>query len=84
MPRPFNQRVELICSLEPIEVAKSEAEKFKYEHAEKCDIWAGEGDQWSVKFKKGLRVFVPKAFWFGSCLVAGQVPRLSCGKVWHP
>ena len=69
----FNQEVELIHDLEPIEVAKSEAEKFKYEHAEKCDIWAGEGDQWFVKFKKGARVFVPKAFRF-SRLVAGQIP----------
>ncbi|KAL4066936.1 hypothetical protein J3A83DRAFT_4165578 [Scleroderma citrinum] len=69
----FNQEVELIHDLEPIEVAKSEAEKFKYEHAEKCDIWASEGDQWFVKFKKGARIFVPKAFRF-SRLVAGQIP----------
>lgn len=69
----FNQEIELIHDLEPIEVARSEAEKFKHEHGEKCDIWAGEGDQWFVKFKKGARVFVPKAFRF-SRLVAGQIP----------
>ncbi|EIW84299.1 fatty acid synthase [Coniophora puteana RWD-64-598 SS2] len=69
----FNQEVELIHDLEPIEVAQSDAEKFKHEHGDKCDIWAGEGDQWFVKFKKGARVFVPKAFKF-SRLVAGQIP----------
>ncbi|KAG9315241.1 hypothetical protein JVU11DRAFT_4375 [Chiua virens] len=69
----FNQEVELIHDLEPIEVAQSEAEKFKYEHGDKCDIWTAEGDQWFVKFKKGARVFVPKAFRF-SRLVAGQIP----------
>ncbi|KAH7913599.1 hypothetical protein BJ138DRAFT_606981 [Hygrophoropsis aurantiaca] len=69
----FNQEIELIHDLEPIEVAQSEAEKFKFEHGDKCDIWNGEGDQWFVKFKKGARVFVPKAFQF-SRLVAGQIP----------
>ncbi|KAG8213088.1 hypothetical protein J3R82DRAFT_11484 [Butyriboletus roseoflavus] len=69
----FNQEIELIHDLEPIEVAQSEAEKFKYEHGDKCDIWTAEGDQWFVKFKKGARVFVPKAFRF-SRLVAGQIP----------
>lgn len=69
----FNQEIELIHDLEAIEVAQSEAEKFKYEHGDKCDIWTGEGDQWFVKFKKGARVFVPKAFKF-SRLVAGQIP----------
>jgi 3-oxoacyl-ACP reductase-like protein len=39
----FNQEVELIHDLEPIEVAGAEAEKFKYEHGDKCDILAGEG-----------------------------------------
>jgi fatty acid synthase subunit beta len=69
----FNQEIELIHDLEPVEVAQSEAEKFKYEHGDKCDIWTGEGDQWFVKFKKGARIFVPKAFKF-SRLVAGQIP----------
>ncbi|KAF8843701.1 hypothetical protein BDN67DRAFT_963867 [Paxillus ammoniavirescens] len=69
----FNQEVELIHDLEPIEVAQSEAEKFKYEHGDKCDIWTATGDQWFVKFKKGARVLVPKAFRF-SRLVAGQIP----------
>lgn len=69
----FNQEVELIHDLEAIEVAEAEAEKFKYEHGHKCDIWAGEGGQWFVKFKKGARVLVPKAFKF-SRTVAGQIP----------
>jgi hypothetical protein len=50
--KAFNQEIELIHDLEPIEVAQSKAGKFKYEH----------GDQWFIKFKKGARVLVPKAF----------------------
>jgi fatty acid synthase subunit beta len=54
-------------------VSDSEAQKFKLQHGDKCDIWAGEGDQWFAKLKKGAIVFVPKAFKF-SRTVAGQVP----------
>ncbi|KAI0787467.1 fatty acid synthase [Fomes fomentarius] len=69
----FNQEIELLHDLEPFEASQIDADKFKYEHGDKCDIWAGEGGQWFVKFKKGARVFVPKAFKF-SRLVAGQIP----------
>ena len=60
----FNQEIELAHDLEPIEVAESEAQKFKLQHGDKCDIWLGEGGQWFVKFKRRARVFVPKAFKF--------------------
>ncbi|KAF9467993.1 fatty acid synthase [Collybia nuda] len=69
----FNQEVELIHDLEPIEIAESEAQKFKLQHGDKCDIWAGESGQWFAKLKKGACVFVPKAFKF-SRTVAGQIP----------
>jgi fatty acid synthase subunit alpha len=69
----FNQEVELIHDLEAIEVAEAEAAKFKYQHGDKCDIWAGESGQWFVKFKKGACIYVPKAFKF-SRTVAGQIP----------
>jgi fatty acid synthase subunit alpha len=69
----LDQEIELIHDLKPVEVAQSEGEKFKYEHGDKCDICTGDSDQWFVKFKKGARVLVPKAFTFG-CLVAGQIP----------
>ncbi|KAI0077780.1 fatty acid synthase [Panus rudis PR-1116 ss-1] len=69
----FHQEIELLHDLEPFEAAQAEAEKFKYEHGEKCDIWAGEGGQWFVKFKKGARVIIPKAFKFNR-LVGGQLP----------
>ena len=69
----FNQEIELLHDLEPFEASEVDAEKFKYEHGEKCDIWAGEGDQWFVKFKKGARVLIPKAFQFNR-LVGGQIP----------
>ncbi|KAJ6624064.1 fatty acid synthase [Mycena sp. CBHHK59/15] len=69
----FNQEIELIHDLEPIEVAESEAHKFKLQHGDKCDVWAGEGGQWFFKLKKGALVFVPKSFSFNRT-VAGQIP----------
>ncbi|KAJ7285205.1 fatty acid synthase [Mycena rebaudengoi] len=61
----FNQEIELIHDLEPIE--------FKLQHGDKCDVWAGEGGQWFFKLKKGALVFVPKSFSFNRT-VAGQIP----------
>jgi fatty acid synthase subunit alpha len=69
----FNQEVEMTHDLEAIEVSEVDAQKFKKKHQDKCDIWAGEGDQWFVKFKKGACIFVPKAMSF-SRTVAGQIP----------
>jgi fatty acid synthase subunit alpha len=54
-------------------VSQTEADRFKLEHGERCDIWAGEGGEWHVKFKKGARVWVPKAVVFNR-QVAGQLP----------
>ncbi|KAI9439787.1 fatty acid synthase [Lactarius indigo] len=70
----FNSEVELIHDLEPLEVTDTDAEKFKKEHGDKCDIWAGEGGQWFVKLKKGARVYIPKAISYNR-LVAGQLPN---------
>ncbi|CAK5268309.1 unnamed protein product [Mycena citricolor] len=70
----FNQEIELLHDLEPIEVTETEAQKFKLQHGDKCDIWAsGSGEQWFFKLKKGALVFVPKSFSF-SRTVAGQIP----------
>ncbi|THV07258.1 fatty acid synthase [Dendrothele bispora CBS 962.96] len=69
----FQQEIELTHDLEPIEVTEAEAQKFKLQHGDKCDIWAGEGDQWFFKLKRGACVFVPKSFSF-SRKVAGQLP----------
>jgi 3-oxoacyl-(acyl-carrier-protein) synthase len=71
--KTFNQEVELIHDLEPLEVSQEEAEKYKHEHGDKCDIWAAGEGQWFMKLKKGARVFVPKAISFNR-LVAGQIP----------
>ena len=54
-------------------MSDSETQKFKMQHGDKCDIWAGEGTQWFAKFNKGACVFNPKAFKF-SRMVAGQIP----------
>jgi fatty acid synthase subunit beta len=69
----FQQEIELVHDLEPIEVSQVEAEKFKHLHEDKCDIWTGGEGQWFVKFKKGATVMVPKSFKF-SRTVAGQIP----------
>jgi fatty acid synthase subunit alpha len=65
--------VEPIHDLEPIEVSDWEAQKFKMQHSDKCDIWAGEDGQWFAKFKKGAYFSIPKAFKFGRT-VARQIP----------
>ncbi|KAF9007571.1 fatty acid synthase [Cyathus striatus] len=69
----FNQEIELTHDLEPIELSDSEAQKFKLQHGDKCDVWEGEGGQWFAKLKKGACIYVPKAFTF-SRTVAGQIP----------
>ena len=69
----FHQEIELIDDLEPFEASEVEATKYKHEHGDRCDIWAGGGGQWFVKFKKGARIMVPKAFKF-TRTVAGQIP----------
>jgi len=56
----FNSDIELIHDLEPLEVTDADAEKFKKEHGDKCDIWAGEGGQWFVKLKRGACVYIPR------------------------
>ena len=63
----------MLHDLEPFELAQAEADKFKLEHGDKCDIWAGEGGQWFVKLKKSARVLIPKSFKFNR-LVGGQIP----------
>jgi len=54
----FNQ-VELLHDLEPIGISELEAQKFKLQHGDKCDAWAGDGGQWFAKFKKGA-IFILK------------------------
>jgi len=71
--KSFLQEVQLTHDLEPLEVSATEAQKFKLEHGDKCDVWVKESGEWSVKLKKGARVLVPKAFSFNRT-VAGQIP----------
>jgi len=69
----FSQEIELTHDLEPFEVTEAEAQKFKLQHGDKCDIWAGEGGQWFAKPKAGSYIHVYKALKF-SRTVAGQIP----------
>ncbi|EEB89578.1 hypothetical protein MPER_12305, partial [Moniliophthora perniciosa FA553] len=55
----FHQEVELIHELEPIEVDESEAQKFKLQHGDKCDIWAGESGPMVLQAEERRCVLFP-------------------------
>lgn len=69
----FYQEVELTHDLEALEISKEDAERFKREQGDKCDVWAQASGEWFVKFKRGARILVPKAIRFDR-VVAGQIP----------
>ncbi|ORY35430.1 fatty-acid synthase complex protein [Naematelia encephala] len=69
----FYQEIELNHDLEPLEISAEDAARFKREQGDKCDVWIQESGEWKVKFKKGARVFIPKAIKFDR-VVAGQLP----------
>lgn len=69
----FHQEVELNHDLEPLEIPAEDAARFKREQGDKCDIWAQASGEWFVKFKKGARIYIPKAIKFDR-VVAGQIP----------
>ncbi|WVQ99902.1 hypothetical protein IAU59_007045 [Kwoniella sp. CBS 9459] len=71
--KSFHQEVELNHDLEPLEIPAEDAARFKREQGDKVDVWAQESGEWFVKFKKGARVFLPKAVKFDR-VVAGQIP----------
>ncbi|WWC71664.1 uncharacterized protein I206_105622 [Kwoniella pini CBS 10737] len=71
--KSFHQEVELSHDLEPLEISAEDAERFKREQGDKVDVWAQASGEWFVKFKKGARVFLPKAVKFDR-VVAGQIP----------
>jgi len=58
-------------SISMIGVTHKDASKFKLQHSDKCDIWAGEGGQWFFKLKKGHSYSFQKPF----CSVAQSVVR---------
>ncbi|WVR07425.1 hypothetical protein IAU60_004466 [Kwoniella sp. DSM 27419] len=71
--KSFHQEIELNHDLEPLEISAEDASRFKREQGDKVDVWAQESGEWFVKFKKGARVFLPKAVKFDR-VVAGQIP----------
>ncbi|KAI0258624.1 hypothetical protein BC834DRAFT_974974 [Gloeopeniophorella convolvens] len=72
--KTLNLEVELIHDIESLEASDTDAEEFKKEHGEKCDIWASEGGRWFVKLRRGARIYIPKAISY-NCLIAGQLPN---------
>ncbi|CAK9439070.1 uncharacterized protein LODBEIA_P32940 [Lodderomyces beijingensis] len=67
------QEVVIQHDLEPFECSKENAEQYKHEHGENCEIFEIEGGEYTVKILKGAKLFIPKALRFDR-LVAGQIP----------
>ncbi|KAJ1969576.1 fatty acid synthase alpha subunit Lsd1, partial [Dimargaris verticillata] len=60
--------------LEPFEASLEEAQQFQSQNGDHVDIYENkESGQWTVRFRKGATLMVPKALRFDR-LVAGQVP----------
>ncbi|KAJ7742455.1 putative fatty acid synthase alpha subunit [Mycena maculata] len=70
--RSSTRRLSSSTILSPLKLSNP-AHKFKLQHSDKCNIWAGEGGQWFFKLKKGALMFMPKSFSF-SRTVGGQIP----------
>ncbi|KAA8909923.1 hypothetical protein TRICI_004308 [Trichomonascus ciferrii] len=72
--KQFMQEVIVEHDLEPFESSKEAADQFKHEQGDKVEVFEiPESGQWTVRFLKGARIFVPKALKFDR-LVAGQIP----------
>lgn len=72
--KQFMQEVIVEHDLEPFEASKEAADQFKLEQGDKVEVFEiGDSGEWSVRFLKGARVFIPKALKFDR-LVAGQIP----------
>lgn len=68
----FTQEIELNHDLEAIETSPGDADKFRHQHGDKVDVYT-DGDRCFVRFKKGAKIWIPKAIQFDR-LVAGQLP----------
>ncbi|EEB09746.1 fatty acid synthase alpha subunit Lsd1 [Schizosaccharomyces japonicus yFS275] len=69
------QEVVIDHDLEPFEASKDAAHEFKLKHGDKVEIFAiPDSTEWSVRFKRGTSLLVPKALRFDR-FVAGQIPR---------
>ncbi|WAR63063.1 hypothetical protein PtB15_18B145 [Puccinia triticina] len=68
----YTQEIELNHDLEAIETSRADAEKFKFQHGDKVDVWF-DGDKCFIRFKKNAKIMIPKAVRFDR-LVAGQIP----------
>ncbi|PRT55201.1 Fatty acid synthase subunit alpha [Wickerhamiella sorbophila] len=72
--KQFLQEVIVAHDLEPFEASKELAEQFQLEQGDNVEVFPVlESDQYTVRFLKGARIWVPKALQFNR-LVAGQIP----------
>lgn len=67
------QEVVIQHDLEPFATDAVTAKQFAHQHGDKVEVLELEGDEFSVRFLSGAKLFVPKALKFDR-LVAGQVP----------
>ena len=72
----LNQAIELVHDLEPIEVAEAKAATYKYQHGDRCDMWAGQ----SVEFRKGACILYLHSYcrWTDS-----HLPGMACRLLWN-
>jgi 3-oxoacyl-ACP reductase-like protein len=69
----FQQEIEILHDMEPMDVSAEEADKYRREHGDKVDVWAAPSGGMYVQLKRGARIYVPQSIKF-SRNVAGQLP----------
>ncbi|KAJ1828976.1 fatty acid synthase alpha subunit Lsd1 [Coemansia sp. RSA 2599] len=70
---PIMRELQIQHDLPPFEATADEAQQFKLRSGPRVDIWANADGSWSVRFRKGAVLMVPKALRFDR-LVGAQLP----------
>ncbi|KAJ1723862.1 fatty acid synthase alpha subunit Lsd1 [Coemansia erecta] len=70
---PLFRELQITCDLPPFEATESEAAQFRLRNGALVDTWANADGSWSVRFRRGAVLLVPKALRFDR-LVGAQLP----------
>ncbi|KAJ2599136.1 fatty acid synthase alpha subunit Lsd1 [Coemansia sp. RSA 1721] len=70
---PVMRELQIQHDLEPFEATHDEARQFKQHNNANVDIWRNKDSSWSVRFRKGAVLMIPKALRFDR-LVGAQLP----------
>ncbi|KAJ2856359.1 fatty acid synthase alpha subunit Lsd1, partial [Coemansia erecta] len=70
---PIMRELQIQHDLPPFEATMDEAQQFKLHSGQKVDIWENPDGSWSVRFRRGAVLMVPKALRFDR-LVGAQLP----------